>query len=80
MEFSHFTKVLIKQKGDDIKMKKHVLFLLMPLTIVFMSACSHDTQSNEVKDARYNKLSNIQSINDIAIEIPENNIQLSKKE
>ncbi|SFI91468.1 MULTISPECIES: NDxxF motif lipoprotein [unclassified Bacillus (in: firmicutes)] len=60
-------------------MKKHVLFLLMPLTIVFMSACSHDTQSNEVNDARYNKLSNIQSINDIAIEIPENIFNSQKK-
>lgn len=55
----------------EIKMKKHVLYLLMPLTIVFMSACSHDTQSNEAND--------VQSINDVTIEIPESIFNSQKK-
>ncbi|WP_242222316.1 NDxxF motif lipoprotein [Bacillus cereus group sp. BfR-BA-01380] len=60
-------------------MKKHVLYLFIPLTIVCMSACSHDTQSNEGNDSRYDKLSNVQSIKDVAIEIPENIFNSQKK-
>ncbi|MDC2863994.1 NDxxF motif lipoprotein [Bacillus sp. BP-3] len=60
-------------------MKKYTLYLLMSLTIVFISACSHDTQSNEVNDSRYDKLSNVQSIKDVTIKIPENIFDSQKK-
>ncbi|ENQ3079550.1 NDxxF motif lipoprotein [Bacillus multifaciens] len=60
-------------------MKKHVLYLSMSLTIVFMSACSHDTQSNEANDARYDKLNDVQSIKDVTIKIPENIFDSQKK-
>jgi len=79
MEFSHFTKALIKLGKKEIKMKKHTLYLLIPLTFAFMSACSHDTQSNEANDSRYDKLSNAQSIKDVTIEIPENIFNSQKK-
>lgn len=52
-------------------MKKHVLYLFMSFTIVFMSACSHDTQSNEAND--------VQSIKDVTIKIPENIFNPQKK-
>ena len=60
-------------------MKKHTLYLFMSLTIVFMCACSRDTQSNEANDSRYNKLNNVQSIKDVTIEIPENIFNSQKK-
>ncbi|MCM3734825.1 NDxxF motif lipoprotein [Bacillus cytotoxicus] len=60
-------------------MKKHTLYLFMSLTIVFMSACSHDTQSNEANDSQDNKLNNVQSIKDVSIEIPENIFNSQKK-
>ena len=52
-------------------MKKYILYLFMSLTIVFMYACSHDTQSNEESDT--------QSINDVTTEIPENIFNSQKK-
>lgn len=52
-------------------MKKYTLYLFMSLTIVFMSACSHDTQSNEAND--------VQSIKDVTIKIPENIFNSQKK-
>ncbi|MEH7458098.1 NDxxF motif lipoprotein [Bacillus sp. JJ1127] len=52
-------------------MKKYILYLFMSLTIVFMSACSHDTQSNEAND--------VQSIKDVTIKIPENIFNSQKK-
>ncbi|HDX9589487.1 TPA: NDxxF motif lipoprotein [Bacillus pseudomycoides] len=58
-------------------MKKYVLYL--SFTIVFMSACSHDTQSNEANDARYDKLNDVQSIKDVTIKIPENIFDSQKK-
>ena len=79
MEFSHFTKALIKLGKKEITMKKHTLYLFTSLTIVFMSACSHDKQSNEANDSRYDKLNNVQSIKDVTIEIPENIFNSQKK-
>ncbi|MED3481741.1 NDxxF motif lipoprotein [Bacillus toyonensis] len=52
-------------------MKKYTLYLLMLFTIVFMSACSHNTQSTEASDT--------QPINDVAIEVPENIFNSEKK-
>ncbi|MFJ8527341.1 NDxxF motif lipoprotein [Bacillus sp. NPDC094106] len=52
-------------------MKKYTLYLFMSLTIVFISACSHDTQSNEAND--------VQSIKDVTIKIPENIFNSQKK-
>lgn len=43
----------------------------MLFTIVFMSACSHNTQSTEASDT--------QPINDVAIEVPENIFNSEKK-
>ena len=60
-------------------MKKHILYTLMLLTILFLSACSHDSQSNEANDTRYDKLDGVQSIKDVAIKIPETIFTSSKK-
>ncbi|PFL61684.1 hypothetical protein COJ27_17735 [Bacillus cereus] len=60
-------------------MKKYTLYPFMLLAIVFISACSHDTQSNEANDTRYDKLDNAQSIKDVTIKIPETIFTSSKK-
>ncbi|MGE8206997.1 NDxxF motif lipoprotein [Heyndrickxia sp. NPDC080065] len=60
-------------------MKKQTIYLLMSLTIVFMCACSHDTQSNEANDARYDKLKDVKSIKDVTIVIPKNIFNSQKK-
>ncbi|MHC2834997.1 NDxxF motif lipoprotein [Bacillus sp. F9_6S_D1_P_5] len=60
-------------------MKKHILYTLMLLTILFLSACSHDSQSNEANDIRYDKLDDVQSIKDVTIKIPETIFSSSKK-
>ncbi|PEB54125.1 hypothetical protein CON65_01195 [Bacillus pseudomycoides] len=52
-------------------MKKYTLYLFMSLTIVFISACSHNTQSNEAND--------VQSIKVVTIKIPENVFISQKK-
>ncbi|MED0965441.1 NDxxF motif lipoprotein [Bacillus paramycoides] len=60
-------------------MKKYTLYLLMLLTLLFISACSHNAQSNEVNDAQDDKLDDVQSIKDVTIKIPENIFSSSKK-
>ncbi|HDR6311693.1 TPA: NDxxF motif lipoprotein [Bacillus cereus] len=60
-------------------MKKHILYTLMLLTILFLPACSHDTQSNEANDTRYDKLDDVQSIKDVTVKIPETIFTSSKK-
>ncbi|PFB24420.1 NDxxF motif lipoprotein [Bacillus cereus] len=60
-------------------MKKYTLYPFMLLAIVFISACSHDTQSNEANDTRYDKLDNAQSIKDVTIKIPEHIFSSQKK-
>ncbi|KAB2454265.1 NDxxF motif lipoprotein [Bacillus sp. CH126_4D] len=60
-------------------MKKYTLYPLMLLTILLLSACSHDTQSNEANDTRYDKLEDVQSIKDVTIKIPETIFTSSKK-
>ncbi|TCW51393.1 hypothetical protein EC917_11544 [Bacillus thuringiensis] len=59
-------------------MKKYILYALMLLTIL-LSACSHDTQSNEANDTRYDKLDDVQSIKDVTIKIPETIFTSPKK-
>lgn len=60
-------------------MKKYILYPLTLLTILFLSACSHDTQSNEANDTRYDKLDDVQSIKDVTVKIPETIFTSSKK-
>ncbi|TKI42991.1 NDxxF motif lipoprotein [Bacillus mycoides] len=52
-------------------MKKYTLYLLMLLTILFLSACSNSAQHKEEND--------VQSIKDVAIKIPETIFTSSKK-
>ena len=52
-------------------MKKYTLYLLMLLTILFLSACSNSAQPKEEND--------VQSIKDVAIKVPENIFSSSKK-
>ncbi|MFK4291711.1 hypothetical protein ABH963_002340 [Bacillus sp. RC55] len=60
-------------------MKKYILYPLMLLTILFLSACSNSNQSNEANDTRYDKLDNAQSIKDVTIKIPEHIFSSQKK-
>jgi len=55
----------------EIKMKKYTLYLLMLLTILFLSACSNSAQPEEEND--------VQSIKDVTIKIPETIFTSSKK-
>lgn len=68
MEYSYFTKILIQK---EIKMKKYILYPLMLLTILFLSACSNSAQHKEEND--------VQSIKDVTIKIPETIFTSSKK-
>ncbi|PHG79250.1 NDxxF motif lipoprotein [Bacillus wiedmannii] len=52
-------------------MKKYTLYLLMLLTILFLSACSNSAQPKEEND--------VQSIKDVTIKIPETIFSSSKK-
>ncbi|GAB6562315.1 NDxxF motif lipoprotein [Bacillus mobilis] len=52
-------------------MKKYTLYLLMLLTILFLSACSNSAQPEEEND--------VQSIKDVTIKIPETIFTSSKK-
>ncbi|PFY77179.1 NDxxF motif lipoprotein [Bacillus wiedmannii] len=52
-------------------MKKYILYLLMLLTILFLSACSNSAQHKEEND--------VQSIKDVTIKIPETIFTSSKK-
>ena len=52
-------------------MKKYTLYLLMLLTILFLSACSNSAQPKEDND--------VQSIKDVTIKIPETIFTSSKK-
>ncbi|CAH2462251.1 MULTISPECIES: NDxxF motif lipoprotein [Bacillus cereus group] len=52
-------------------MKKYTLYLLMLLTILFLSACSNSAQPKEEND--------VQSIKDVTIKIPETIFTSSKK-
>ncbi|MED2184926.1 NDxxF motif lipoprotein [Bacillus wiedmannii] len=52
-------------------MKKYTLYLLMLLTILFLSACSNSAQHKEEND--------VQSIKDVTIKIPETIFTSSKK-
>ncbi|EJS64090.1 NDxxF motif lipoprotein [Bacillus sp. N5-665] len=52
-------------------MKKYTLYLLMLLTILFLSACSNSAQPTEEND--------IESIKDVTIKIPETIFTSSKK-
>ncbi|MBW3492481.1 NDxxF motif lipoprotein [Bacillus sp. FDAARGOS_1420] len=52
-------------------MKKYTLYLLMLLTILFLSACSNSAQHKEEND--------VQSIKDVTIKIPETIFSSSKK-
>ncbi|PEU26536.1 NDxxF motif lipoprotein [Bacillus wiedmannii] len=52
-------------------MKNYTLYLLMLLTILFLSACSNSAQHKEEKD--------VQSIKDVTIKIPETIFTSSKK-
>ncbi|MBS9804123.1 NDxxF motif lipoprotein [Bacillus toyonensis] len=52
-------------------MKKYILYPLMLLTILFLSACSNSTEPKEEND--------VQSMKDVAIKIPENIFSSSKK-
>ncbi|PEP33942.1 hypothetical protein CN575_12600 [Bacillus wiedmannii] len=52
-------------------MKKYTLYLLMLLTILFLSACSNRAQHKEEND--------VQSIKDVTIKIPETIFTSSKK-
>ncbi|MES5887575.1 MULTISPECIES: NDxxF motif lipoprotein [unclassified Bacillus cereus group] len=52
-------------------MKKYILYLLMLLTMLFLSACSNSAQPKEEND--------VQSIKDVAIKVPENIFSSSKK-
>lgn len=52
-------------------MKKYILYPLMLLTILFLSACSNSAQPKEEND--------IQSIKDVTIKIPETIFTSSKK-
>ncbi|MCH4570017.1 NDxxF motif lipoprotein [Bacillus sp. ES1-5] len=52
-------------------MKKYTLYLLMLLTILFLSACSNSAQHEEEND--------VQSIKDVTIKIPETIFTSSKK-
>ena len=69
MEFSYFTKILMNVKGDYYE--KYILYPLMLLTILFLSACSNSAQPKEEND--------VQSIKDVAIKVPENIFSSSKK-
>ncbi|WP_144613117.1 NDxxF motif lipoprotein [Bacillus cereus] len=60
-------------------MKKYILYPLLLLTILLLPACSHDTQSNEANDTRYDKLDDVQSIKDVTVKIPETIFTSSKK-
>ncbi|MDV6036167.1 NDxxF motif lipoprotein [Bacillus sp. SM-B1] len=60
-------------------MKKYILYPLILLTFLLLPACSHDTQSNEANDTRYNKLDDVQSIKDVTTKIPETIFTSSKK-
>jgi len=55
----------------EINMKKYILYPLMLLTILFLSACSNSAQPKEEND--------IQSIKDVTIKIPETIFTSSKK-
>jgi len=68
MECSYFTKTLIQK---EIKMKKYILYPLMLLTILLLSACSNSAQHKEEN--------NVQSIKDVTIKIPETIFTSSKK-
>ncbi|WP_242311140.1 NDxxF motif lipoprotein [Bacillus cereus group sp. BfR-BA-01331] len=52
-------------------MKKYTLYLLMLLTILFLSACSNSAQHKEEND--------VQSIKDVTVKIPETIFSSSKK-
>ncbi|AIM33684.1 hypothetical protein DF16_orf05269 [Bacillus thuringiensis serovar kurstaki str. YBT-1520] len=52
-------------------MKNYILYPLMLLTILFLSACSNSAQPKEEND--------VQSIKDVAIKVPENIFSSSKK-
>lgn len=52
-------------------MKKYTLYLLMLLTLLFLSACSNSAQHKEEND--------VQSIKDVTIKIPETIFTSSKK-
>lgn len=52
-------------------MKKYILYPLMLLTILFLSACSNGAEPKEEND--------VQSMKDVAIKIPENIFSSSKK-
>ncbi|MFC9446297.1 NDxxF motif lipoprotein [Bacillus cereus] len=52
-------------------MKKYILYPLMLLTILFLSACSNSAEPKEEND--------VQSMKDVAIKIPENIFSSSKK-
>ncbi|KZD30598.1 NDxxF motif lipoprotein [Bacillus cereus] len=52
-------------------MKKYILYALMLLTILFLSACSNSSQPKEEND--------VQSIKDVTIKIPETIFTSSKK-
>ena len=56
-------------KGDYYE--KYILYPLMLLTILFLSACSNSAQPKEEND--------VQSIKDVAIKVPENIFSSSKK-
>lgn len=52
-------------------MKKYILYPLILLTMLFLSACSNSVQPKEEND--------VQSIKDVAIKVPENIFSSSKK-
>ena len=60
-------------------MKKCILCPLILLTILLLPACSHDIQSNETNDTRYDKLDDVQSIKDVTVKIPETIFTSSKR-
>ncbi|MGE1060997.1 NDxxF motif lipoprotein, partial [Bacillus sp. GMa5/1] len=52
-------------------MKNYILYPLMLLTMLFLSACSNSVQPKEKND--------VQSIKDVAIKVPENIFSSSKE-
>ncbi|WP_439875150.1 NDxxF motif lipoprotein [Bacillus mycoides] len=60
-------------------MKKYILYPLILLTLLFISACSHSAQSNDTNNTQSNKLDDVQSIKDVTIKIPENIFNSQKK-
>ncbi len=68
MECSYFATTLMQK---EIKMKNYILYPLMLLTMLFLSACSNSAQPKEEND--------VQSIKDVAIKVPENIFSSSKE-